>query len=297
MGGIRLFVWVVGLGTLLAGVVGVSNIMLIAVQERTREIGIRKALGATPRSIVALVLQESILITAVAGYVGLVLGLAVLEVASRSLPKNGFFQDPEVDLAVALQATLLLIVGGARRRVLPGPPGGGRPAGRGAEERMSLVDLDHWQEIYEAPARQQAAHVPDRVRRLLGHLPADGDARLGDRPANGVLQGFGDGATNSFFVWAQRTSKPWRGMASGRFVQLDNGDVEAIRREVPEAEVVCPRNQLGGFRGGNNVTRGTKAGAFSVMGDVPEIAKVQSIRLVEGRFLNPLDSRSAARSR
>ena len=117
--GIRIFVWIVGLGTLLAGIVGVSNIMLITVRERTREIGIRKALGATPRSIVALVLQESILITSVAGYVGLLLGLAVLEVASRSLPKNGFFQNPEVDLAVALQAMLLLIAAGLVAGFIP----------------------------------------------------------------------------------------------------------------------------------------------------------------------------------
>ena len=117
--GIRLFVWVVGLGTLLAGIVGVSNIMLITVRERTREIGIRKALGATPRSIVLLIVQESILITSVAGYVGLLLGIAVLEIASRSLPSNGFFLNPEVDLAVALEAMLLLIAAGLIAGFIP----------------------------------------------------------------------------------------------------------------------------------------------------------------------------------
>ena len=117
--GIRLFVWVVGLGTLLAGIVGVSNIMLITVRERTREIGIRKALGATPRSIILLIIQESILITSVAGYVGLLLGIAVLEIASRSLPSNGFFLNPEVDLAVALEAMLLLIAAGLIAGFIP----------------------------------------------------------------------------------------------------------------------------------------------------------------------------------
>ena len=117
--GIRLFVWVVGIGTILAGVVGVSNIMMITVRERTREIGVRKALGATPFSIVSLILQESVLITSVAGYFGLVLGIAVLELASKSLPRDGFFLRPEVDLRAAIEATILLIVAGAFAGFVP----------------------------------------------------------------------------------------------------------------------------------------------------------------------------------
>jgi len=113
MTGIRLFVWIVGVGTLIAGVVGVSNIMLVAVAERTKEIGIRKALGATPRSIIALILQESVLITAVAGYLGLVLGVLALEGLSKAVAGAEFFKDPSVDLNVAVYATLLLILAGS----------------------------------------------------------------------------------------------------------------------------------------------------------------------------------------
>ncbi|MEO8502514.1 MAG: ABC transporter permease [Acidobacteriota bacterium] len=112
MNGIRGFIWVVGIGTLLAGVVGVSNIMLVAVKERTREIGVRKAVGATPGSLVALILQESVLITTVAGYFGLVGGVAVLEIVTRVVPNADFFRNPHVDLKVAIYATLLLIVAG-----------------------------------------------------------------------------------------------------------------------------------------------------------------------------------------
>jgi putative ABC transport system permease protein len=113
MQGIRIFVWMVGIGTLLAGVVGVSNIMLVAVRERTREIGVRKALGATPRSIVGLILKESVLITSVAGYLGLVLGVGVLELVGSLVPEeSAFFRNPQVDLSTGVAATALLVAAG-----------------------------------------------------------------------------------------------------------------------------------------------------------------------------------------
>ena len=119
MNGIRAFIWVIGIGTILAGVVGVSNIMMIAVADRTREIGVRKALGATPWSIISLVMQESIFITAVSGYVGLVLGVATLESAARKLPGGDFFRNPEVDIRVAIYATILLVVAGGIAGFIP----------------------------------------------------------------------------------------------------------------------------------------------------------------------------------
>jgi putative ABC transport system permease protein len=124
--GIRLLIWVVGTATLLAGVVGVSNIMLISVKERTREIGIRKALGATPRGIIGQILQESVVLTALAGYLGVIAGVGILELAglavdamARSGEAPAMFSNPQIDLGVALRATIVLVVAGALAGVIP----------------------------------------------------------------------------------------------------------------------------------------------------------------------------------
>lgn len=119
--GIERFVWFVGTLTLFAGVLGVSNILLITVKERTREFGIRKALGATPRAIVLMVVKEAVALTAIAGYLGIVLGVAViagLEHALNSL-QGAPLAKPEVDFHAAVLAAVVLMLSGVGAGVVP----------------------------------------------------------------------------------------------------------------------------------------------------------------------------------
>ncbi len=121
--GIRILIWVVGIFTLMAGVIGVSNIMLITVKERTREIGIKRSVGATPFDIISQVISESVLLTSLSGYLGLVAGvftLAMVNTTMESLEIQAeMFKDPTIDLSVALFALLALILSGALAGLIP----------------------------------------------------------------------------------------------------------------------------------------------------------------------------------
>jgi putative ABC transport system permease protein len=121
--GIDVFMWFVGLGTLMAGIVGISNIMIITVKERTKEIGIRKALGATPFNIFSTLLLESTLVTGFAGYLGLVVAVGLLELVSFALRSSGaklpYFLNPEVDFRLAITAIVLLVGVGVLAGLMP----------------------------------------------------------------------------------------------------------------------------------------------------------------------------------
>lgn len=109
---IRFFIWIIGAGTIVAGIVGVSNIMLISVRERTKEIGIKKALGATPWTILSQIVMEALIVTGVSGYLGLLAGLGVIELVKANVPPSDFFRDPEANFTVVVTATLVLVFAG-----------------------------------------------------------------------------------------------------------------------------------------------------------------------------------------
>ena len=126
-----IFIWMIGFGTLFAGIVGVSNIMLVSVRERTAEIGIRKALGASPRSVVMMVIVEAVTITALFGYIGMCLGVGTMEGLNAYLVSRGdvyagtifegadVFKDPTVEIPIVLSATIVLVISGIIAGYIP----------------------------------------------------------------------------------------------------------------------------------------------------------------------------------
>jgi putative ABC transport system permease protein len=154
---------------------------------------------------------------------------------------------------------------------------------------MSLFELDTWQEIWAALSKNRLRTFLTAFGVFWGIFLLVLLLGAGNGLANGVNAGFAGSATNSFFCWGMRTSKPYAGLQAGREVQFTNEDWKAIVAQVPDAKVVAPRLQMGGFRGGVNVVRGAETGSFSVMGDMPEIATIQSLGVDKGRFLNRID--------
>ena len=149
-----------------------------------------------------------------------------------------------------------------------------------------MFNKDHWNEILEAlsakPLRTfiTAFGVFWGITILVILLAASTGLE------NGVKRGFGGMSTNSMFMWTNSTSKPYKGLPQGRYYNFKNSDIDVLKREFSELLYVSPRNQLGGFRGSNNVIRGTKTGAYNVYGDYPEYILQQPMQILKGRFLN-----------
>ncbi len=111
--------WVIGVLTLLTGIIGVSNIMFVSVRERRHEIGVRRAIGARPRNILTQVVLESVAITAIFGYIGIVAGIGVLELINLFLGDSNGIKDPGINMTLAFEVTVVLIVAGAVAGIAP----------------------------------------------------------------------------------------------------------------------------------------------------------------------------------
>ncbi len=151
-----------------------------------------------------------------------------------------------------------------------------------------MFDKDNWQEIF-------ATIKKNKLRTFLTSLGVGWGIFMlvimlgaGNGLKNGVLKDFDGTATNSFFMWTQRTTKPYKGMKPGRDFDFNNGDAMALR-QLKELAVVSPQNQLGGYQGGNNVIRGLKSGNYEVAGVYPNIAQISAVKITQGRFLNEND--------
>lgn len=116
---LNMSVWVIGIFTLLSGIIGVSNIMFVSVRERTHEIGIRRAIGAKPRSILIQILAESVAITTLFGYIGIVFGMIVTQIIAMATEGTDFLKNPTVSLEIALEVTAVLIIAGMLAGLFP----------------------------------------------------------------------------------------------------------------------------------------------------------------------------------
>ncbi|WP_203295549.1 ABC transporter permease [Luteirhabdus pelagi] len=152
-----------------------------------------------------------------------------------------------------------------------------------------MFSRDSWSEILEALSSNWFRTLLTAFGVLWGIFILVILLAAGNGLENGVKQGFDGMATNSMFMWTQTASKPYKGLPKGRRYNFKIQDVEAIKQQVPNLRFVSPRNQLGGFRGSNNVVRGLKTGAYNVYGDYPEIIQQEPMDIIEGRFLNYSD--------
>lgn len=154
---------------------------------------------------------------------------------------------------------------------------------------MKIFDLDNWNEIWTALKKNPVRTFFTAFGVFWGIFMLVIMLGSGKGLQNAVYQGFGDFATNSFFMWAQKTSMPYQGFKQGRGYYFTNDDIEAIRQNIKEVKLVAPRLQGGGHNRASNVVRGKETGAYNIYGDYPDFFKIDPVDITAGRFINQLD--------
>jgi putative ABC transport system permease protein len=151
-----------------------------------------------------------------------------------------------------------------------------------------MFDFDSWQEIWSTLSKNKLRAVLTACGVFWGMFMLMVLLGLGAGLERGVVRSLGGMALSSVYVWSQRTSMPYQGLQPGRYVKFTNQDIEAISK-VSGVKYVAPRLQLGGWRDGQNITRGAKTGNFNVVGDAPEFQLVEPLVQKRGRFFNARD--------
>jgi putative ABC transport system permease protein len=155
---------------------------------------------------------------------------------------------------------------------------------------MRIYDPDKWNEIMSVLSKNKLRTFFTAFGVFWGIFLLVIMMGSGNGLRNSALSGFGDMATNSFFMWTQRTTMPYKGFQRGRFYNFRNGDTEAMRQNIDEIDLIAPRMQAGGFRSaGNNVVRGERSGAFDIYGDTPDFFRISPMNILQGRVLNETD--------
>lgn len=152
-----------------------------------------------------------------------------------------------------------------------------------------MFDLDRWQEIMSALKKNKMRTFLTAFGVFWGIFMLIIMLGAGNGLRNGVTSDFGDFATNSVFMWTRTTTIPYKGLPRGRNFNFKNDDIEALRKEIPEIQILSPRTQGGDGQDGNNVVKGTKSGTFSIMGDFPEWNEIDPVTITSGRFVNNAD--------
>jgi putative ABC transport system permease protein len=275
---LSIFVFVVGLATLFSGIAGVSNIMQIAVRERTQELGIRRAMGAKPRQIVMLVLAESVIICLLFGYVGMFLGIELMELVAKVITMTGYsevFNNPTVSLTYVLAVTGIMVVAGLLAGYVP------------AKQAVKNKTV-------EAMASRQTVKVRRGQRLMTAFGVFWGIIILvllvgsGIGLDNGIIDKVRSIPPNEMWIWPTETSMAYKGFGRDRKWLLNVHDEELIRKRFGKHVISFSAVNYAGYQ---NVVQGEQTYQYQVTGVLPGFVNELPQRLTAGRFVNDIDMR------
>jgi putative ABC transport system permease protein len=152
-----------------------------------------------------------------------------------------------------------------------------------------MIDIDSWKEIYNTLAKNKSRTILTAFGVFWGIFMLVFMLASGKGLENGVNAQFSNWASNSLFVWTQKTTKDYAGFRLGRAIEFENNDLTALKNNIPEIEILAPRHRLGNFWSGSVVKRNNKEGVYKVNGDTPDYNKIESLKIDSGRFINSKD--------